>query len=393
MVALTRLEEKALQRNESERLDFNKKVERFTIEKEAWREKAKKASKVGNNFEDFNQEKPEEPRPTRFITNDATPKKLHELLKDNPAGILTFRDELSGWLATLDKEERATDRGFYLEGWEGTHGYAIDRIGRGTVYAPVCCVSVFGGIQPSRLLVYLADGVNGGKTDDGLLQRLQVLVWPEVSKDWRLNETQPDMVAQLKFTAVFEKIIALDPQKPIFVHFDDEAQELFYTWWPELEARIRDKSQAEAFAAHLSKYRSLMPSLTLLFALADWAVDGGEIPLKVGLKYARLGAAWCPYLESHARKVYACLARGGISAAQILAEKIKSGALPELFTARDVYRHEWSGLTSPVEASRAIEVLIDRGWIRLEAEEREPEKGRPLKRYQVNPKINRGNSR
>ena len=47
----------------------------------------------------------------RLITQDATMEKLHEILHDSPAGILVIRDELSGWLATLDKPGRDRGRG------------------------------------------------------------------------------------------------------------------------------------------------------------------------------------------------------------------------------------------------------------------------------------------
>ena len=44
-------------------------------------------------------------------------------MRDNPAGILVIRDELSGWLATLDKPGREGERGFFLSAWNGDTGY------------------------------------------------------------------------------------------------------------------------------------------------------------------------------------------------------------------------------------------------------------------------------
>jgi predicted RNA binding protein with dsRBD fold (UPF0201 family) len=51
----------------------------------------------------------------RFTTNDSTIEKLGELLRDNPAGLLVTRDEVTGLLSTWDKEGREADRAFYLE--------------------------------------------------------------------------------------------------------------------------------------------------------------------------------------------------------------------------------------------------------------------------------------
>ena len=87
----------------------------------------------------------------RYLTQDATIEKLGELLRDNPRGLLVFRDELAGWLRNLDKPGRDGDREFFLEAWNGTGDYTVDRIGRGTVYIPAITVSIVGGIQPGKL--------------------------------------------------------------------------------------------------------------------------------------------------------------------------------------------------------------------------------------------------
>ena len=124
---------------------------------------------------------PEVPVWRRYRTNDTTVEKLGELLKENPRGILIFRDELIGLLAALDREDRKSDRGFYLEAWNGYGNYHYDRIGRGTVSIENCCVSILGGIQPSKLLAYLHQA-RDALGNDGLLQRFQLLVYPDEPK-------------------------------------------------------------------------------------------------------------------------------------------------------------------------------------------------------------------
>jgi hypothetical protein len=83
----------------------------------------------------------------RYIVNDSTVEKLGEILAENPNGVLTFRDELTGFLRTLDREGHENDRGFYLEGWNGTGDYTYDRIGRGTLHTTL--TSVFPSSAPS----------------------------------------------------------------------------------------------------------------------------------------------------------------------------------------------------------------------------------------------------
>lgn len=43
------------------------------------------------------------------------------------------------------------DREFYLESWSGKGDYDVDRIGRGSLFVPALCVSIFGSIQPGPL--------------------------------------------------------------------------------------------------------------------------------------------------------------------------------------------------------------------------------------------------
>src|SRR4030095_6451295 len=74
--------------------------------------------------------------PTRFYTNDSTVEKLGALLNENPAGLLLIRDELAGWLRTLEKPGREGDREFFLEAWNGVGDFYVDRIGRGTLHIP-----------------------------------------------------------------------------------------------------------------------------------------------------------------------------------------------------------------------------------------------------------------
>ena len=69
----------------------------------------------------------------RYLVNDTTVEKLGELLNHHPNGLLLFRDELSGWLHTMDRPGHENYRAFYCEAWNGTSGYTYDRIGRGTL--------------------------------------------------------------------------------------------------------------------------------------------------------------------------------------------------------------------------------------------------------------------
>jgi hypothetical protein len=150
----------------------------------------------------------------RYVVNDTTIEKLGEVLSDNPKGVLIFRDELMGFLRQMDREGHEQDRAFYLKAWNGTGSFTYDRIGRGTINIDACCVSLSGGIQPGPLTSYMEATARGGGGDDGLMQRLQLLVWPDVDPEWRNVDREPDERARRAARSVFERVAALGEAFP-----------------------------------------------------------------------------------------------------------------------------------------------------------------------------------
>ena len=170
---------------------------------------------------------------------------------------------------------------------------------------------------------------------------------------------------------------------PILLKFDDAAQMLFEDWLTDLEKRIREEDTAPAIQAHLGKYRSLMPSLALLFAIADGNAE------RVPIVHAKLACDWCSYLETHARRVYATQVKPDHRAAIVLSGRLANGwkSSEGLFTLRDVYRSGWTGLDSHDSARRALQVLEEYGWVRRELLGDLKAAGRPTELYSRNPQI------
>jgi hypothetical protein len=167
-----------------------------------------------------------------------------------------------------------------------------------------------------------------------------------------------------------------------------EAQELFVEWLKELEEKVRRDELHPALISHLSKYRKLMPALSLLFEMAAQAAGNSEAET-VSLVHTRLAAAWCDYLESHARRVYSCIVTPQLRSARELADKIKKRKVGAngIFTCRDVYLKAWSGLDTPDAVKMAAEVLEDAHWVRDVSVAPGPLGGRPSNRYAVNPGV------
>ena len=243
---------------------------------------------------------------------------------------------------------------------------------------------------------FLAPLVFGGHGDDGLLQRFQLAVWPDVGGRWRNVDRWPDADARTRVIELFQRLNRLEPggvgaeeltpDEVPFLRFEAGAQELFDAWRGDLE-RLRAEEDHPVLLSHFAKYRSLMPSLALIFQLID-AVDAGTSG-PVARAAAERATAWCTYLAAHARRLYAMLTDAARVAAAVLATKITHGRLASPFAARDVYRNEWTGLTEPRVVQGALEGLAELGWIRAEAV-RARDGGRPTVRFRLNPRLPAG---
>lgn len=332
---------------------------------------------------------PTVPVELRLSTSDTTIEKLADLLVSLPRGILVQRDELAGWFRSLDRQGREADRAFYLESWQGRAPFTVDRIGRGTIYVPALTVSVLGTIQPGPLSRLVHGAVSSADGADGLLQRFQVLVWPDAPVAWVNVDRWPDNAAKLRYEDLFRRLHELTPSDvgatgdPPAVRFTDEAQELFDAWRCAFEAHIRS-GHSEALTAHLAKYRKLVPALALLFWLCDVAA-GMSSRGAVDARALSRALTFAEYLEAHARRLYGSGERPGTNGAHELLRRLRKGDLAAPFTLREVYRNGWSGLSSVDEARRAVDMLLAAEWV---SSERIETGGRPSVVYHVTPFLN-----
>lgn len=306
----------------------------------------------------------------RYKTNDPTVEKLAVILQENPNGILLLRDELSGWLETLNKSGREGSREFYLEAWNGNSSYTVDRIARGTMHVEALCLSIFGSIQPAKLEEYI-DNTTSSKGDDGFLERFQMVVYPLKPKSWSLINRAPDLEGEKEAFSAFENLdklsgnqYSLDSSSSLpFILFSEDAQTLANQWRLRLEERLLNEENAPIFQAHLSKYRSLMPSLALIFAMLRSSKSAVET---VDLEDTRMAIAWCEFLESHASKIYEKIINEEKSNAAVLADKILSQFVYDGEKLRDIYRRNWKGINSPEKLEKAVKHLTALGWVRVE---------------------------
>jgi hypothetical protein len=417
---LNKLVEEAIKNHESElkthkrdELAYQARVEGLHADlKSASKTTArKKAEHTANEFVDLIMEAednaPPPPVMRRYYTNDATIEKLGELERDNPNGILLMRDELMGWLAGLEKEGKQEDRAFYLEGFNGTGSKVVDRIMRGSTFIKNHCLSVLGGIQPDKLIAYFEQQISG-LGNDGLLQRFQLLVYPD-AMTWGYRDRYQNKDALNAILELFKKLSESDflefgaypideyNKRPYF-RFTLDAQAFFIEWLKKLNTEIIANEENTLIQQHLGKYARLMPSLALIFHLVDCVTH--DTQGQVSLESAKQAAYWCEYLETHARRVYGLFDGMGMRPAVALSQKLKvclnptaktdktsEDWLKDGFVFRDIRRKQWQHLKDDISIKKALTVLLDNHWIYPVSVKSASNGGRPTTRYYISQKL------
>ncbi len=335
------------------------------------------------------------PEARRFRVNDVSPDKLGDILSKNNSCILFHRDELTGLLNQFDKSGFEGLRQLLLEGWALKRDLSVDRITRGTLLIKICCLSLVGTIQPAKINQIL-EQVTNGWGDDGLLQRLQILLFPDPLKEWKPPVGFRKPAVREEVLQAYTKMIDLkkegfsarqdSPDQIPYCVFSPDAQVVFDDWWKAQETRLRLNlfSDAPAFESHMGKYRSLIPALALIHELILWASGRTKITGVVSLKSLQWAIRFADLLEAHARKFYSQIIQYDLKYAHALSKKIMAGAVPDGSSIREIYRHHWRDLDTAQKVEKAISILEEYGWVFVE---RIPTSGRPGEFVKINPKL------
>ena len=397
MRPLRRLENRANDLHKTALADWQQAAAASKVKLSAAKSKALRAASKDQEFDAASlvqTEGDEGPPCRRYQTNDASPESLHALLTQEPnaSGIMVFQDELSGLLARLNDAERgAVLRAFMLSGWAGSQPAVVDRIGRGlNLRVERCCISVLGGIQPGKLAPLVDGAVRESVEDDGWVQRLSILVWPDAPTEFKAMAREPDRKAFSAVATFVEKIeatpgpgfpgAALDDLRGAhFLRFAPDASKAFAGWLEAETHAIRSGDFSAAIESHFMKMRKTVCALALIFHLvSEW--DEPEVSLS-----CLLGALdWCEFLKGHAFRVYGSGRNNTATAASRILQRLRTKDLTSTFTARELKRREWSGLTDAKTVDSALEMLADHGWLITQGRETQ---GRWTTDYTAHPTI------
>jgi hypothetical protein len=347
---------------------------------------------------------PERPAPRQLTTNDVTQEKIAELMQQNPRGIMLYRDELSGWFRSFNQYRPGSDEQFYLQCHAG--GPWLQHRKSTDIIIPDVYLNICGGFQPDVVAEVLAR--RPGKADSGMAARFSLLVWPDrLSRQWVDNS--PDRELRSRVIGLFAQLLEKDPEAFVGarpegashfspLRFTPEAQEIFRDWYIAHQRALDEIERATPLKGHFAKFDGLFATLALVHHLTRHTLGEPVEPARVDAITAIAVRRFIDdYLRPHARKIYRHLGRDpGFDGAKKIARWILENPGITSFTAREISRKQWGGLTGRDENTgknylRAALEHLDNvaGWARAKEAPAGPDGGRPTLVYHINPRIDR----
>jgi hypothetical protein len=376
----------------------NEALKRYAEKKEAaaaarrqWQDAVKKSVKDSENPPSIpkDAQEPDEPIPPRVMIADASTEEVGKLLAGNPNGLVLVRSELSAWLGQFDRYGGAgTDRGFYLEAWDGG-SHVIDRVKFAGVplRVPYASLAIVGSLQPDHLRKVFA-GIN-----DGLAARF-IYVWPSPVPPRRPDRSGAE--GRIKtLRDAFAKLRRLDWGRdengdpvPMILRLDEPA------------LKILDKIRDEAFEANqmrgegmVTGWRGKNPGrllrLALVFELLQWAVVSDTEPMSISAEMTARAADFLDYAAGMMSHVFQdLLVTDTERDVASLARFIMANPITVL-NEREIYQREgFHRLRDPQHRKSVFSKLVEAGWIRRAAVRAGGRAGgRPPGDWDVNPEV------
>lgn len=329
-----------------------------------------------------------EPKLERATVQDATYQSLAEICSASPKGIMAQWDEIAGMIAAWRIKGQEAARGFFLSAWSGNQTYTMDRKESGTTYITRLFIVISGGVQPSVLGALIRDIQRNGAGNDGLIQRFQLMVYPDENSAPEEVDRPADEFAENRALGAVERLRSITPPEVRVeadlksgggvLHFSDAAQVLFTGLRRKIDSKAQDPACDPLLQSHYSKMAGETAKLAMLLHLLDQG--HGNISKAATERAIR----WSIYMKGHAMRIYSLANLADEEDATRLLERIKTGALSDGFTAHDVKRKGWAGLSKDANVDAALTSLVATGWLR--SQPTAGVAGRPTVRYLIHPR-------
>ena len=248
---------------------------------------------------------------------------------------------------------------------------------------PRASVSIIGGIQPRVLNQDLGQKHH----DNGMAARFLLVMPPRVARRWSEKDVDPDVAERLKRT--FERLYSLafdysasNEPVPRSVPLTAFAKEL----WIEFYNRnaLEQTDADERSAATLAKVEGRTARLALVLEMTEWASadEVKDAPVVIGEKAMERAVRISTWFKREILRVHRVLAAdANVAKTDLLLPRLRE-RFTEWFTARDVRRCQWAGLTTAEETDQFLTRLVKAGALRSRRQ-KSPKGGRSTVTYRV----------
>ncbi|MGL4512083.1 MAG: DUF3987 domain-containing protein [Lacipirellulaceae bacterium] len=365
----------AAPRNADRLAEHGDAMREFKADEETWKAQRKKGGTEPPP-------RPPEPPPIeRYVVQDATPESLGPLLADNPRGLLSLRDELSGAIGGMDRYSGGrggAERAQWLSLWSA-EPLRIDRKTgeRRSLLVPEPHASLFGGIQPGLLF----RSISGDDVAAGLPARF-LWAWPP-PQPIKYRDDRIPTAHREAYKAAIDQLYAIEADadefgawRPVVVGLTAQARRVYADYVNALG--VRREQHSGPVRGGLSKMRGQVGRVALVLHLlrvvAGEVHDGAPIDADTMTAAVRL-AEW---FENEAVRVFSLRGETTQDAEAREVENKVAAAIAQLgeATARDV-RQKVGALKTTEQAEEVLRRLVEAGRVERIDQPPGPRGGRP----------------
>ena len=202
------------------------------------------------------------------VVVDSTVEALIGALRDNPRGVLIYKDEIDSLLSNFNRYN-GSDEGYFLSLFSGTPFKYSRKSNNEHIFLANPYCSIIGSTQPGRL-----DEQFGGKRMMNGFSSRFLKVYPEIDKMPSWNDTaMPDSVLE-EWERIIRKVVAATPSTDqegkatsIELLFSQEAKLRVIQWKDEVNNKVYAETDSDAVRALCGKLETYLVRFCLVIQI------------------------------------------------------------------------------------------------------------------------------
>ena len=213
-------------------------------------------------------EEMEMPQRKCHVVVDSTVEALIGALRDNPRGVLIYKDEIDSLLSNFNRYN-GSDEGYFLSLFSGTPFKYSRKSNNEHIFLANPYCSIIGTTQPGRL----GEQFGGKRMMNGFSSRF-LKVYPEIDKMPSWNDTaMPDSVLE-EWERIIRKVVAATPSTDqegkatsIELLFSQESKLRIIQWKDEVNNKVYAETDSDAVRALCGKLETYLVRFCLVIQI------------------------------------------------------------------------------------------------------------------------------